>query len=49
MMRDYTIADKHLKNTLRLNNSIRESLYLAFVFGIALGVPVGYVVKSFFG
>lgn len=49
MTRDYTIADKHLENTLRLQASMRDAIILAFVFGAVLGVPLGYVVKSFFG
>jgi len=49
MKTDYTIMDRHLENTLRLQSSIREAIILAFVFGAVLGVPVGYVVKSFFG
>lgn len=49
-MKNYcNIMDRNLENTLRLNASIREAIILAFVFGAVLGVPLGYVVKSFFG
>lgn len=49
MKNDCNIMDRNRANTLRLQASMRDAIILAFVFGAGLGVPVGYVVKSFFG